>query len=298
MKKIKTLNIRKPYIQKNMVISEDNIDMFRRPEWHREFRENHVRNIMAAMKRGEHPSENITVNEITNKKYVRVLNGNHRILAIKRVIEENKKFSIEMTITVYNNLEKEQEIEIYEKVNNTKRETGLDKLKAHLTGTKIHKLMMENFPFRLVYRSISKSERNVMKVSEVLASYIVRNKPGVSLGVTQTIKQAIKLDEQDFDRMVEFAKTFKEICGEPSKDNMYSSYNIYNVLGKLYYTLVGVDLTRDEYIHRIKQVLIRYTSELIMYSKGVHQQRELYLFVFKKVKKGRRMYNVITGEKE
>lgn len=292
MAKLVKEKIKKPYIQRNVLVSKSNIKKYVRPEWHREFRRKHVIKIKNALLRGEHPSENVTVNYLSNANKFRVLNGNHRMQAVREVIEEYSDFKIELTFTIYTDLVRDEEIVIYERVNNTKKESGLDRLKAHLVGTEIYKLMMDRFPFKPLFRSQSTTDRNSLSVGTILASYVVRNDKTIAAGNAQIIKRAVELNEDDYDRIVKFARFFKRICGEPSRSNLYSSYNIYSSIAKIYYTTVGIELTEEEYEKRLRQVLQRNTSDLMLYNSGVHKQKQLYEFLLSRIKRRRRLFNV------
>jgi len=288
--------IKKPYIQKNVKVCKANIKKFLRPEWHREFRVIHIGTIKRALIAGKHPSENITVNQTTGGNY-RIINGNHRIEAVRQVIKAYPTFCINLTCTVYNNLNKNKEIEIYEKVNNTRRESGLDKLKAHLIGKKIYNLIEKKFPFKVLFRGVSQSDRNSMSAGNLFVGYIYRNDKTISAGIQNILERVEKLDESDYKRLCLFAKFFKRLCGEPSRDNAYSTYNIYCVFGKLYYTLVGTYFTEEAFEVKMRRVIARHTSELMMHTRGVDKQKMLYLFVLDKIAgKKKDIYNVYSDE--
>lgn len=283
--------INKPYVQKTWLACKLNIKNFVRPEWHRDFRESHISTIMNAMARGEHPSENITINSIG--KMHRIINGNHRMEAIRRIIALHPEFCIEMTFTVYYDLTKDEEIAIYEKVNNTKTENGLDKLKAQMIGTDIMELINDRFPFRISFRSLKREERNVITAGTLLSSYMMRNDSTITKGNKFWMHNVKDLSEKDYNRMVRFCQLFKRVCGEPSRSNPYSSYNCFSVFAKLYYTTVGVDITEDEYEKKLRDVIVRHTPDLIMMNRGVHQQDALYNFVFDKFGKRKKLTNIV-----
>jgi len=286
-KLVKT-KITKPYVQKVMLINKNNIKKFIRPEWHREFRNNHVSSIKYAIMGGTHPSENITVNGVSTT--YRIINGNHRMEALRRIISEHPKFSIEMTITLYSGLSLKQEIEIYEKVNNTKKESGMDRLKAHLTGSDIYNLLEKKFPARVLYRNGGRAERNVITATTVLSSYVCRNDSAVTRGVLFILERAKELDETDYYRIARFMRLFKRVFGDPSKENIYSSYNIYSCFAKAYYTLVGTDITEEQFEKKAKKIMATHTSQLVFYNSGVNKQPELYRFIVSKL--GRKLYVV------
>jgi len=285
--------VKRPYVHKALIINKQNISKFLRPEWHREFRERHVQTLTKSMMQGVHPSETITVNELYNGK-MRILNGNHRIQAIKNIIANNPKFNIEITLTVYYNLNKEKEIEIYEKVNDTRRENAVDKLKAHLSGSRIYNMIEKNFPSKIVYRNISKGERNVIRATLLFPSYIHRNSKAISSASTCLIKRIKLLTEKDYDRISSFVSTFKDIVGEPSSENMFCKYNMFSVMAKIYYTNVGITLTRKEYVDRMKKIISTNTSDILMMnSGGIDKQQMLFKFIINKIKCRKKLINVL-----
>ena len=293
---LKKTKLIKPYIQKTVTLTRRNIRQYTRPEWHREFRERHITAIMNGIMRGDHPSENLTINQLTSRvrsTQNRILNGNHRTEAIRRIIKEHPTFSIEVTLTIYTNLTKEEEITIYEKINNTKRETGLDKLKAHLTGTVVMELINKKFPFRVLFRSLGRNDRNAITAGSVFGGYVYRNDQTISGGANGLLKRMDSLNKQDYDRLFKFATFFKRVCGEPSRDNLYSSYNVFSVLGKLYYTLVGTELTEAQYETKLRKIIARHTTQIALFNKGVHFQKDLYLFIINKLG-SKKLFNVFN----
>lgn len=273
-------NMHRPYVQKNIVICKENIDTFKRPEWHREYRESHVNHIMVSIKRGNHPSENLTINEISEKNR-RTINGNHRLEAVRRIIKESPDFNIEMSMSIYTNLSKAEEIEIYSVVNNTKRETHMDRIKAHCIDAPVMKLIAQRFPFRVVYRSPQPKEVNVISVGTLFAGYAAKNLHGVTLSGTHLIDAIKAMDENDYDRLAKFASVFKSIFGEPHTNNVYSSYNLFSCISKTYFNYVGIDMTQEKFVEKMKKLVMRNTADLIMLNRGIHNQDALYEFILK-----------------
>lgn len=293
-KKLTKEKIRKPYIQKVIVVTKGNINKFVRPEWHREFRRTHINKIRNALFKGEHPSENITVNQLNGYR-MRIINGNHRMEAIRQIMDEHKNFKIELTLTVYSNLNKEEEVEIYEKVNNTKPETGLDRLKAHLSGTELMRVLEEDMPFRVVFRHAQKGERNIMTAGAVLFAYFNRDKVGGGMTIKRMLPKIEVMENIDYKRLVDYGKFFKDVFGEPSKDNIYASFNIYVVVAKLYYSLVGVGLSKEELKSRLRKLMARHTSDLMIYVKGIDKQVDMYRFIYNKIKGRNKLFSLLEN---
>lgn len=275
-------NMHRPYVQKNIIISKANIGTFKRPEWHREYRDAHVNKIMVSIKRGNHPSENLTINEIS-KKNRRMINGNHRIEAISRIIKESPEFQIEMSMSIYSQLNKDEEIEIYSRVNNTRRETNLDRIKAHCIDSPIMKMIAQRFPFRVIYRSPAAKEVNVISVGTLFAGYAAKDMRTVSISGARLIDAIKSMEEKDYDRLVKFASTFKSIFGEPHANNVYSSYNLFSAISKVYFNYVGIELTQEKFVEKMKRLIVRHTADLIMLNRGIHNQEPLYEFILRQV---------------
>lgn len=290
----------KSHIQRKTFITKTNIDSFIRPEWHREFRGTHVAHIRCGILKGIHPSESITINEqkIRTARVKRIINGNHRMEAIRQIIEKYPQFQIEMTFNVYYNLTKEEEIDAYTIINKVMKETAIDKLKANLQGSDIYCLIENSFPCRVLYRPVSAGDRNAITINSLLTPYVYRNNTRITGPMTTKYDEIKEYDETDYARMKKFILAFKDMFGEPSRDNMYSTYNVLCVLAKLYYTLVGTDLTEADYKKKITKIARQHASDFIIYSKGIHRQTELYLFIIRKMSGGRRLYNVFEATKE
>jgi hypothetical protein len=112
-RKLEVVHLDMPYIERKIIIDKENVDRFIRPEWHRDFYEAHVSKIAGGLLAGIHPSESITVNYKSESKDYRVINGNHRMAAIKKVIENHPEFSIVMGVKCYKDLTSQEERDLY-----------------------------------------------------------------------------------------------------------------------------------------------------------------------------------------
>jgi hypothetical protein len=290
--------MKKPYTQETAVISNNNVGKFERPEWHRDWREGHVSVIRNALLRGYHFSENITVN-VVNGNY-RVLNGNHRIRAVREIIQNHSQFKVECTLTKYKGLTKEEEVEVYDVVNNTKRESGLDKLKAHCLNSEFVKLATKRFPCKVLFRGRSASETNALPINVVVSSYIGKGNLGFFSGASSEFAERINtLDEDDYDKIAKFHQFFKDVFGDFNSGNLYANYNFINVFGKIYYNSVGIDVTKDEMAKRLRKLMSKYTGQIQMFSQGgVSMHKELYNFLVDKLSYRKRLFNVFEAAKD
>ena len=173
---IKPINkhMTEPYTQKRYTITHRNINEFVRPHWHRDFRQSHIDNIRRGINRGNHFSETITVN-VSKNKYA-VINGNHRIQAIRHIIGNDKDFTIQIRLTVYHGLDREEEIKLYNIINTAKAETLIDRIKAECIDTPIIKNIQSSFPVKLLFRTPAHNEVNALSVIQILSPYLNRKK--------------------------------------------------------------------------------------------------------------------------
>lgn len=235
--KMEKNSIKRKYTNLVLDINKTNIENFVRPVWHRDFRKGHISSIRTALKNGIHFCEPITVNR--KGKELVVVNGNHRIQAIREVIEKNPDFSIECTLNIYNNLNREQERELYSTINKNKVETSNDYFKSHLYDSKIFKLIEENFPVTVGFYSRSKDSRNYIHFASLLKPYISKDCTFAvieSLKRDKCIEKIIKMDERDYEIMKDFVNFFVRIFGEPNNKNIYANYYIITTIARLYYT--------------------------------------------------------------
>lgn len=288
--------IREPYTQMIEVVNKNTISKFIRPEWHRDFREIHIKHIQKSLLQGVHFSETITVNELRDK-YV-IINGNHRIEAIRRVIQEFPDFSIEVRLTKYHSLSEERELEIYTIVNKVRPESYLDRIKAHCINSEFVKLTSKNFPVRIMFRSVHKDEVNSLPITMVVSPYLNRNNKNFGTG-SALIKQINEMDEDDVDRIKAFLLFYKEVFGEITKSNLYADPYIVGAVGKVYYNSVGVEMSKEQFRNKLQVIKQRYTGDLMYFKgQGMRGAKDLYLFLLDKIKVGKPLFNVFEVEED
>lgn len=286
-------HINEPYTQRVETINKKTIHHFIRPEWHREFRISHIASIKNSILQGTHFSEPITVNVL--KSDYRVLNGNHRIEALKQILEVYPNFSMDIRITKYENLSLEKELEIYTIVNKVKPENILDKIKAHCQNSEFCQEANKNFPIRILFRNRSKKDINSLPITTITSPYILRNTKLFVGSGANLIEGINKLNDEDIDRIRKFFIFYKSVFGEIAKRNSYADGNIISVIGKIYYLNVGIELTEDQFRKQLENIKQRYTAQLIMSSgAGWERCKDLYSFLIDKLKVRKPLFNILT----
>lgn len=243
-------HIRKPYVQRTVVLDKRSINKYIRPEWHRDMRKNHINHIAVSLRNGEHFNENITVNEVNGKK--RILNGNHRMQAVRSVIEKYPQFKIECTETIYKNLDLDEERSIYSIINRVKTETMNDYIKAHCFDSNIYKMVQERFPSTVGFYNVSRSSRNYIHFATLIRPYLSRNSTtSVVRGFPKDafVEEIRKMDEDAYDRMAKFMRFFKRTFGEPGSGNIYAEYHKITSIAKIYYTETAAGIG-EEYLEK------------------------------------------------
>lgn len=290
-------HIKEPYTVKIEVINKSRIHKFVRPEWHRDFRDVHVRSIRNGVLTGKHFIGCITVNEVNDT--FRILDGNHRMEAMRQILKEYPKFKIEIRIQKYINLSKEQELEVYTILNRHKPETVLDFIKAYCIRSYFVKEAAKNFPIRVLFRQRGKGDVNSLSIIAVCFPYIHRQDNSFVGSVAKDTANSInEFENMDVERMRNFFNFYKRVFGDIVKDNLYSDTNLISVIAKIYYTNVGSVLNEKEFQKKLEKIKARYTANLTQYSgAGWDKAKDLYLFIISKLKV-KKLYNVFEQVKE
>jgi hypothetical protein len=253
--------IEKPYEIKDLTLGKEDIDKLVRPEWHRDFRQQHVQSIIKSLKEGQHFSEPITLNFIGGK--YRIINGNHRIAAVKEIIKQFPAFKIECTVIGYKDLTLEEERKLYTKINHVRPETSDDNIKAYCIDSFIFTRMQErDFPVNVGFYHVTKTSRDYIHFTSLMRPYIMRKKHNIITGLTKQsiIDEIRKLEELDYNRIKRFVAFFKRIFGEPGHGNVYSEYHKITVLAKIFYFESVGQLGEENLEKRFREVIVRYPA--------------------------------------
>lgn len=285
--------IKEPYIVRIEVIDKSSINKFVRPEWHRDFRNNHVNTIRNGLLEGKHFIGCITVNEIKGK--YRILDANHRIEAIREILKVNPKFKIETRVQRYSDLNKEQELDVYTILNKHKPENILDVIKAYCIDSFFVKETKNSFPIRVMFRNKSQTDVNALPITTVCFPYVHRKNVAFLGSSVKSLAQSINnFTEMDIDKIRAFFKFYRKVFGDITKDNLYCDATMIGVVAKLYYTNVGTVLTEKRFQEKLEIIKLRYTANLTQYrGAGFDKAKDLYLFLIEKMKV-KNLFNVFS----
>jgi len=62
--------------------------------------------------------------------------------------------------------------------------------------------------------------------------------------------------------------------------------------------IVVQDNARFQLEKLLRKLIARHTSELMMYNKGIDKQKDLYRFIYDRIKGRRRLYNLLDEKTE
>lgn len=275
---IEQINKFNDYKVSSIFINNKNINDFIEPKWHRQYRITQINKLKNTILKGFTFGEVITLNKVEEK--FRVINGNHRIFALRDLILAGNEINVKTTIHTYEDLTEDEEKEIYGKINAGVKETRSDKLKAYLSKIRIYQDISDNFPCRVCIYNISRSSINSINLSTLLESYILRKEANFNwLDLDNFIEECKKLGKEDYSILDEMIKVFIEIFGEPNYYNPFSKSTFFSVYLKFYYSEIEKNkINKVIFVERFKKIKNRYLSELEQLSKSGGRSAKLSLY--------------------
>lgn len=171
----------------------------------------------------------IIVNEILGVK--RVVDGQHRITAIREILKFLHDFKIDILLVTYTSLNIDQERDIFKKWNSGTRQSSEDFIQMWVEDIPMYK-KMQNFPVKVsIYQ-----EEGCIKFRQLVCSYIQSKNKSLKIWPTAVdfIEKAKKLENEDYDFLLDFIKEFVEYAGPIKKDNPFLMTTPFSVIMFLY----------------------------------------------------------------
>lgn len=266
------------YGTKRIIIDVKDISLFARLANPRPLRESQVAYLKRVLGNGGSLKTPIVVNDVgTGGHHYRVVDGNHRLEAIKQLLESRPDLRFEAEFCIYNHLSEKQEAELFEAVNRAVKVTPLDMFTVRQKEYPIVALLQQGFP---TYIGMTNTTvKKGFRILTFLRAYAFRLNPIVTGGTwkdaDRTWTEIKSLGEKDYESMKEFAEDFIEAFGEPGSMNPFSKISPLFSLMKIYYwNLHEKALDRDEIVDRWKQKVANdpvCRSNVIM--TGIHAQK-------------------------
>jgi len=231
-------------------VDSSNIDEFDFLQNKRRCRENKVTKLKNLILSGDHFDSPIVVNQNGKK---RIIDGQHRIYAIKKAITEYPDFEIEVLLTIYNNLDKAGERSIFTRWNIGTKQSSDDFIQMYESEIPILGRMKADFPVEVaVYRQSGKLHFKLLTGSYVAAKI---KRQGGYTGSNDTFVDQIKnLDNSDYVIMKKFVEEFVYHIGLFEKTNLYTNTTPFSALMYLYlHNVANGKVSSLDFWNRFKQ---------------------------------------------
>jgi len=129
-------------------LTKENINQFQKPNWQRWQRISSIQKFVKLVSKGDFlESSVITVNKLNGN--LRIINGSHRIGAIKKYLDKNPTKSVTLHLEIFENLTENQEKELYDKLATETPQTCDDLLQIHKNEIPLWKWVKEDFPINI-----------------------------------------------------------------------------------------------------------------------------------------------------
>ncbi len=175
--------------------------------------------ITTLLRQGQHFDSPIVVNEAGGR--FRVIDGNHRIEAFKRILKSNPEYSLPILLIKYKDLDDDGEIMAYRKWNIGKAQSLEDFIQTMRSKLPIVRWMLKEFsvPVSIYPRP------GYFKIRQICSAYlsaIQKRDDGYAVRRTDFIQHLKELGEGDYNWMTRWMKEFVSIFGDPSAKNAYA----------------------------------------------------------------------------
>jgi len=220
---------KREYTIENFTIDPVTIDQFEIIPNRRQVSELQVAKIHGVLIAGKNPIGVLIVNKRGGQ--YRLIDGNHRIEAIKRFYSYREIFKdtkIECILKVYENLTDEEEREVYSDEATRRNESYEDRLNIYKDTIMFWKLLndpVNTFPCKVsIYQA-----KDVLRFRAILyALSTIKNSTGSGYHPTYLRKEELipfakSLTYDDFVLLKEFVSFFQETFGKIGKENAYTS---------------------------------------------------------------------------
>lgn len=269
---VKKQKISREYKIDKFVINSQSLHDFEIMENRRMISDVHVGKIRQTLIDGKNPVGVLIVNKKNGK--MRLIDGNHRIEAVKRFFEfrkEENRPDIECTLKIYENLSEDEEKEVYSNEAKRRNESHEDRLNLYKDSLTFWNLIsgkldnaLDKFPINV---SIYSSVRSI-KFRTIL-DMIYSSKKGKERGFNPSNLKKEEIIEfahnclyDDFISLKNFFNVFKESFGNIGENNLYCRKSILVPLYDIY--------VKNQDITDTKQVIERFKNipgkgDVIMY---------------------------------
>ena len=203
-----------------ITIDQEKIKEFEFPENRRKIQNNQVESLTSALFKGMHFDTPIVINNRDGK--MRLLDGNHRIEAISRVLKKDEKYEIEVWMARYDELDDDEENMIFKRWNVGRAQSTDDFIQSIAHKIDFLKWLRDDFPCEVkVYR-----QPNVMSVKLLCGAILSAKRcdiAGYGIRRRHFLEDMNELEKKDYLLAKKWVEEFIGIFGEPRNKNPYYS---------------------------------------------------------------------------
>jgi hypothetical protein len=248
-----------------MVVDESNVGQFIKPNYCRNIRNSIVRKIVSSFAAMRHFDDPVVVNKIDST--YRIIDGNHRFTAVREYLEKNPGNSVEVPLSIYENLSEPEEKEIFDMLSDVAKQTLNDFIKIHFDEIPIFKRIENSFPITVnIY-----STQEAISFANLFKAWMSRQQTNKFFwSDRQTfLNRAKNIPEREYHDMKDYFNKFLQIYGTPGSSNPYYKKNVLWCIMSIYFANIGVinestmwEILRKKTIGNIKLIeLSRYSSD-------------------------------------
>jgi hypothetical protein len=258
-------NIDLAYTYKKVWVGPNNLDrIFVEPDNKRLIRPSQVNNLVRALEsKSGFPS--LAVNKVRDK--YRVINGNHRIEALRKYFEDNPSNLVQVGLEIYEGLSEQQEKDMYNIYAKAVKQTCDDLVRQNEEQIPIYAMIRRRFPLPITtYKTAS-----AMKFSTLIFAYLAAKKSrfpgGLRIAASDFLVKAQALTMEDYREMTDFMQIWLEAFVSV-KNNQYATVTPLGVIMRIWLDN-REQIERPKFIRLLKtKVANAYQPPKLMSSSG------------------------------
>jgi hypothetical protein len=200
----------------------------------RDIRGGVVNKLARLLKSGGHFESPFVTNRINDHKE-RLIDGNHRYEAIKQVIDENPNFKVEVIIVYYEDLNPQEERQLYTTWNSGTKQNTNDFVKQYWTTIPIVKLMNREgfaYPVRHIW------SKKAIEFKTLVGGYLTKNDAtfigGYQGSAFDFIIESQSLGANDCKVIDAFLKEYIAVFGNPDKKSIHYRQAVFYSLFRIW----------------------------------------------------------------
>ena len=223
-----------PYVMKKILVDKNSIKNFViNEEERRKIRGGKVKEILCQLNQAVHFNSPIVVNEKATDAF-HLIDGNHRIEAIKLKIGIDKEFKISLWVAVYRNLNEEERRNIYKLWNIGITQSATDFLKAYWKTIPCGNEMLKRLPITIY------GDKKRLSAKLLVGSYINSKKQrnfegGYGSGKEKTVSDFCDVTSEDISELKEFSDFMEKIFGRYSTESIFYKSTPVAALMRIWY---------------------------------------------------------------